>query len=176
MTKTLPNEVWGKVMFLYVSVIVWCKFLSTCYQGQRPPRRNINICINILVSNTRLTLPWFKPNETETDKLDWLYHATLHSEVRKYIQEFQPEKNLTYENVSEHPVQRDRNWHHTETPLVDRITDTYKNITFPQTSFAGGNKKAFQWNANRPLADNTECEQEDRHDWKHYLRHSVSGW
>ena len=89
---------------------------GTWDQGQRPPRRNINICLNILVSNTRLTLPWFKPNETETNRLDWFYHATLHFEVRKYIQEFQPEKNLTYVNVCEHPVQPDGKWHHTETP------------------------------------------------------------
>ena len=26
-------------------------------------------------------------------------------------------------------------------PPVNRITDTSKNITFPQTSFAGGNKR-----------------------------------
>ena len=30
----------------------------------------------------------------------------------------------------------------THAPHVDRTTDTCKNITFPQTSFAGGNK----WN------------------------------
>ena len=61
------------------------------------------------MTNTRLILPRFNPNETETDKLDWLYHATLHFEVIKYIHEIQPEKNLTYENVCEHPVQPDRN-------------------------------------------------------------------
>ena len=33
--------------------------------------------------------------------------------------------------------------------------DTYKNITLPQTSFGGGNKKVFQSNVNRLLADNT---------------------
>ena len=28
-----------------------------------------------------------------------------------------------------------------DTPLVDRMTDICKNITFPRTSFAGGNKR-----------------------------------
>ena len=34
-------------------------------------------------------------------------------------------------------------------------THTCKHITLPQTSFAGGNKKAFQWDAYRPLANRT---------------------
>ena len=38
------------------------------------------------------------------------------------------------------------------TPL-NRMTDRCKNITLPQTSFAGGNKNAFQYDVNRPLVD-----------------------
>ena len=39
--------------------------------------------------------------------------------------------------VSQHALEADP-------PLVDRMTDTCKNITLPQTSFVGGNKHAFQ--------------------------------
>ena len=38
-------------------------------------------------------------------------------------------------------------------PPVNRITNRCKNITLPQTSFAGGNKKAFQSKTNCPLAN-----------------------
>ena len=39
--------------------------------------------------------------------------------------------------------QPDKKWNHTEPPLspVDRMTDTCKNITLPQTSFAGGDNQ-----------------------------------
>ena len=38
-------------------------------------------------------------------------------------------------------------------PPVNRMTNRCKNITLPQTSFAGGNKKAFQTNVNHLLSD-----------------------
>ena len=36
-------------------------------------------------------------------------------------------------------------------PPMNRMTDRCKNITLPQTSSAGSNKKAFQWDAYHPL-------------------------
>ena len=42
-------------------------------------------------------------------------------------------------------------------PHVNSMTDNrFKNITFPQISFAGGNEKAFQLKTNCPLADRRE--------------------
>ena len=42
-------------------------------------------------------------------------------------------------------------WEANTSPLVNRMTDRCKNITLPQTLFAGSNKKAFQWDAYHPL-------------------------
>ena len=41
-------------------------------------------------------------------------------------------------------------------PPVNRMTDRCKNITLPQTSFAGSNKNAFQWNAYHLLVDHIQ--------------------
>ena len=44
-----------------------------------------------------------------------------------------------------------------QTPHVNSMTDNrFKNITFPQISFAGGNEKVFQLKTNGPLADRRE--------------------
>ena len=57
----------------------------------------------------------------------------------------------------------------TSPPLVDRITDRCKNITFSKTSFAGGKNFAKEWveypflampvNANAKANTNAQCEQ-----------------
>ena len=67
---------------------------------------------------------------------------------------------------------------------MNRMINRCKNITLSQTSFAGGNKETFQWQANRLLSQRNKFEhvssktspvytqtewQKDRHDWKHYL-------
>ena len=41
-------------------------------------------------------------------------------------------------------------------PPVNRMTDRSKNITLPQTSFAGSNKNAFQWDAYHLLVDHIQ--------------------
>ena len=62
-----------------------------------------------------------------------------------------PRRNIWSESETlpkkEHGTRQPDRWHHTETPspAVDRMTDMCKNITLPQTSFAGGNNQILKY-------------------------------
>ena len=66
------------------------EYLSDIKQAKHQTTAELDICINNLVRRCQ-----FKQAEQESCKIDLLYHATAHFEVRKFVHNAKPEE-LTY--------------------------------------------------------------------------------
>ena len=71
------------------------EYLSDIKQGYHQTTAELDIYIKDLVRRYQ-----FKPEEVESHKVDLLYHATTHFEVRKFVHNAKPNK-LTYDRMVE---------------------------------------------------------------------------